>query len=171
MISMDTVLGLLLATVSPITAKPLATKPLLSPRNDVNSFCYFGGHRPTEETYLQGVSQYCDKYVHSGVSLGNGNELVSTITLKDTYDCPIDWIYKMSWDDEGSVGALDVGHDMCMTKFHDFVDDSTCPNGLAKFVVGGKHWIEFENKPGSKLWVETRQRNYDKYPTSCKYSN
>jgi hypothetical protein len=165
MIPMRTVLGSLLATLSSIAAKPLALKPTLE------SFCYFGGHRPTEETYLQGVSQYCDKYVHDGVSLGNGNELVSEITLKDTYDCPIYWMYKMWWDDDASVGPLNISHDLCMTKFHDFVDDSTCPNGVAKFMVGGKYWIEFEDKPGSKLWIETRQRADDKYPTVCKYSH
>jgi hypothetical protein len=150
MIPMRTVLGLLLATLSSIAAEPLPIKPTLE------SFCYFGGHRPTEETYLQGVSQYCDKYVNDGVSLGNGNELVSTITLEDTSDRPIDWIYKMWWNDDASVGPVNISHDLCMKKFHDFIDDSTCPNGVAKFMVGGKYSIEFEDKRGSKLWIETR---------------
>jgi hypothetical protein len=165
----STVIGLLMATVSSIAAKPLATNLPLSPRNDVNTFCYFSGHWPTEETYLQGVSQYCDKYVQNGVSLGNRNDLVSTITLKDTYGCPIDWVYKMWWEDNTSVGPVDISHDMCINKFHDFVDDSTCPDGLVKFMVSGRYSIEFENKLGSKLWIETRQRADDKFPTICKH--
>jgi hypothetical protein len=170
MILMITVLNLLLATVSSTHAKPLSTMPLLSRRDDVNPFCYFGGHRPTEETYLQGVAQHCDTYVHDGISLENRNDFVSTVTLKDTNDCPIDWIYKMRWEDDAGTGPVDISHDMCVKKFHDFVDDSMCPNGLTKFMEGGKYWIEFEDKRGSKLWVETRQRAYDKFPSNCKYN-
>jgi hypothetical protein len=169
MIYMVTILSVLLATASSTLAKPLSTIALLSRRDDVNSFCYFSGHQPTEETYLQGVAQYCDKYIHDGIHLDNQNELVATMTLKDTSDCPIDWIYKLRWEDDARFGPIGISHDMCMDKFREIVDDSTCPSGLKKFMIGKKYWIEFGDKRGSKLWIETRRRADDKYPENCKY--
>jgi hypothetical protein len=75
----------------------------------------------------------------------------------------------MRWEDDADAGPVDISHDTCMDKFHDLVDDSTCPNGLTKLMEDGKYWIEFGNKRGSKLCVETRQRANDKFPSNCKY--
>jgi hypothetical protein len=59
---------------------------------------------------------------------------------------------------------------MCVSKFHEFVDDSICTDDKQRFVLGRKYWIEFGDKPGSKLWIETRQREGDKFPKDCTYS-
>jgi hypothetical protein len=166
-----TVLSILLATVSSSPAKPLSTIPLLH-RDDANPFCYGGGHRPSEETYLQGVAQYCDTYVHDSISLGE-DDLVASMMLKDTNDCPLWWIYKMRWEDDAGIGPVGISHDMCMNKFHDFVDDSTCQNGVPKFMIGGKYSVDFGAKSGSKLsrlLIETRQQAYDRLPKTCKLS-
>jgi hypothetical protein len=162
MIRMVAVLNMLLATVSCIPAKPLSTMPLPSRRDDSNEFCYFGGHRPTENYYRQGVAQYCDNYVHDGTSLRDTEKLVVTITLKDPFNSPIEWFYKMWWADDADNGPVEISHDMCVNNFHSFITDSTCPNGLVKFIKGGKYWIEIgDKKPGdkrSKLWIETGHR-------------
>ncbi|RAR15503.1 hypothetical protein DDE83_001144 [Stemphylium lycopersici] len=163
------VLSMLLAGGASIPAKPPSTMSSLS-RRDVNPLCYFGGHQPTEETYLQGVAQYCNHYVRNGIRLEDKVDLVATITLKDTYDCPISWIYKIRWVDDAGFGPVDISNDMCVSKFHDVVDDSTCMDGQKKFMFGKKYWIEFGNKRGSKLWIETRQRNYDEFPKKCSNS-
>jgi hypothetical protein len=158
---------IILATALFTSAKPLSTVHWLRRRN-VNRFCYFSGHQPTEETYLQGVAQYCNNHVHDGISLDNRHELVVTMTLKDAADCPISWIYKMRWEDDAGVGPISISHDMCVRKFQAFVDDSTCTNGQKKYVVGENYWIEFGDKQGSRLYFETRQRVDDKYPQNCR---
>jgi hypothetical protein len=95
------------------------------------------------------------------------------MTIKDTNDCPIWWIYMMQWEDDAGIGPAGISHDMCMNKFHEFVDDSTCPNGLPKWMIGGMYSIDFEAKLGSKLsklWIETSQRAHDKFPENCNCS-
>ncbi|PZD22536.1 hypothetical protein A1F96_11051 [Pyrenophora tritici-repentis] len=169
MMHAGTVLGVLFAMVASTPAQPLSVMPLFS-RRDVNPFCYFGGHQPTEETYLQGVAQYCNNYVHDSIRLENRVDLIVTMTLKDTSDCPISWIYKIRWEDDAGFGPVDISHDMCVRKFHDVVDDSTCMDGMKKFMFGRKYWTEFGDKRGSKLWIETRQREGDKFPKNCRYS-
>ncbi|RYN16020.1 hypothetical protein AA0117_g13462 [Alternaria alternata] len=144
------VLSMLLAGGASIPTQPLSTMSSLS-RRGVNPLCYFAGHQPTEETYLQGVAQYCNHYVHNGIRLEDKVDLVATITLKDTYDCPISWIYKIRWVDDAGFGPVDISNDMCVSKFHEVVDDSTCMDGQKKFMFGKKYWIEFGNKRGSKL--------------------
>jgi hypothetical protein len=167
MILMVAVLGMILVTVSCTPTKPLSTMPLPSRRDDVNKFCYFGGHQPTEKNYRQGVAQYCD-----GISSINTEATISTITLRDSSDCPIRWIYKMWLEDDAGIGSVSISQDTCASNFHYFVNDSTCPSGFVKFMEGGKYWIEFGGqKPGtkpSKLWIETRQREFDDYPSRCK---
>lgn len=142
-----------LAAATITSAKPFPAASRLS-RRDTNPFCYFGGHQPTEETYLQGVTQYCDNHVQDGISLGNKHEIVAVIPLKDLADRPVRWVYKMRWEDDAGFGPIGISHDMCVRHFHDFVDDSTCKDGLRKFVVGDNYWIYFENKRGSRLYFE-----------------
>jgi hypothetical protein len=101
------------------------------------------------------------QYMHEFVLQCSVHELTATMTHRGT-------VIGLLMATVSSI-AVDVSHDMCIDKFHDFVDDSTCPDGLVKFMVGGKYSIEFEKKLGSKLWIETRQRADDKFPTVCKH--
>jgi hypothetical protein len=165
-----TILTMLLATVTSAIAKHLSTVPILN-RRDINPYCYFGGHHPTEKIYLEGVTQYCNNHVHDSISLKDGQDLVATLTLKDSADCPINWIYKMQWKGDASADSVYISHNMCLEKFREFTDNSICPDGLIKFILGGKKPTTFENKPDSTLWVETRQRTDDVYPHSCKQNS
>jgi hypothetical protein len=77
----------------------------------------------------------------------------------------------MQWKGDASADSVYISHNMCLEKFREFTDNSICPDGLIKFILGGKKPTTFENKPDSTLWVETRQITDDVYPHSCKQNS
>ncbi|EOA81090.1 uncharacterized protein SETTUDRAFT_158042 [Exserohilum turcica Et28A] len=168
MVHVVPVLGTFLATAALTLAKALSTPHLFS-RDDVDISCAFPRHNPTQDFYRRGLEQYCHNYFLNGVQLKNGEELVVTMTLEDGVGCRIDWIYKMRWEDKKGADPVDISHSKCVEEFEKFLSDTTCPDGQIKIIMPGKHDVSIENKPGAILWVETRQRKYDKNPTQCRY--
>jgi hypothetical protein len=151
-----TVLGILLATLTSTLAGPVSTVPLLGQR-DVNNACTMDSHFPTEESYRQGVAQYCENHFPDGVILKSWEDLVFTYKLEDSRNNPIYWILRMQWiRGKQGVDSFNVNRDMCFEKFNTFIDDSYCMEGETKTVKGGGYSIKTDD--GSSWVVETRQR-------------
>ncbi|XP_014550616.1 hypothetical protein COCVIDRAFT_42922 [Bipolaris victoriae FI3] len=149
MVRVATILGTFLATATSRLVETISTTQLLS-RDD-------------------GLEQYCHNHLLNGVQLKNGEELVVTMRLEDGLGCRIDWIYKMRWEDNVGAGPVDISHDKCVEEFEKFLSNTKCPDSQIKIIMPGKHSVGIENKSGATLWVETRQRKYDKNPIQCNY--
>jgi hypothetical protein len=74
-----TILGTLLVTLTSTPAKSVSIVPLLGQR-DSNNACTIDYSFPTEESYRQGVAQYCENVI-----LENGKDLASLSTNTFTF--------------------------------------------------------------------------------------
>ena len=164
-------IGALLAICFSAFAKPILSR---QSRSSQNVGQCSNTHLPTEELYLQGVTQYCNNHFKQGVTLKDKDEVVVTIDLRDKSDSKVQWIYKIRWEDDSSMGEgpIEINQATCLAKFRVWAEDemridlapANCMDGDTKLIMGGKYvaggssLVKNLNRPGSKLWIETRQK-------------
>lgn len=167
-------IGTLLVVVSTAFAKPPSgTRRSSTP---IQGQCN-NKQLPTEEMYVQGLTQYCNNHFKTGATLRDKDEVVVTIQLRNKGGDPIDWIYKIRWEDSSSIseGSIEIRSETCLDKFNVWpkgrtevgLDATYCMDGDTKLILGGKYvaggssLAKNLNREGSKLWIETRQRKRD----------
>jgi hypothetical protein len=164
-------LGTLLAPTSTILSGPalrIRDSPISTIEQCTNK------HLPTEEIYMQGIAQYCNNHFKTGSTFHDKDEVVVTIQLRNKGGDPIDWIYKIRWEDSSSIseGPIEIRSKTCLEKFNVWpegrtevgLDATYCMDGDTKLILGGKYvaggssLVKNLNREGSKLWIETRQK-------------
>lgn len=165
--------GVFLAVFTCTVAEPVFTAR--STATDSPGQCS-NTHLPTEATYRQGLAQYCN-HIEDGITLHDKEEFVYTMELRDKHGYPIQWIYKMRYEDHSDTGEGPIGinRDTCIEKFKVWAEGKAqgglgtayCMDGDTKLIIGGKYigggssTIPDLGRPGSDLWIETRQKSSD----------